>query len=239
MLKPYQKLAKYYYDEWGNFSLQYLQLIDYISSQYGFSPDSILDIACGTGNLISTLRGMGKHVVGCDISPQMLAIAKENNPDVEFHTVDMLDTKLDRKFDLAICAFDSINYLLKGNGVSKLFAIVHAHLVAGGFFLFDTNTPHIFRERQGIVAREIYGTKFTSTVSYDEQTELAYTIFDFGAGEIEQHVQKAYDDKTIAGLLRENDLELLDTFANIEYMAPAKNAKRLIYVVKKALSGLV
>lgn len=234
MIKPYQKLADYYYDEWGNFSLQYLQLIDYVSSEYGFSPDSILDIACGTGNLISALHSMGKHLVGCDISPQMIQIAQETNPDVEFHIVDMIDIDLNHKFDMTVCAFDSINYLLNGSEVSKLFAVVHAHLVAGGFFLFDVNTPHIYREHHNtVLPRNISGVHIKQTITYDEETELAYTVFDFGAGETERHVQKAYDDETIAGLLKQNSFAILDTFANIEFAAPASDAKRLIYVVRK------
>jgi len=236
MLKPYQKLADYYYDEWGNFSLQYLQLIDYISSECGFWPESILDIACGTGNLVSALGSMGKQIVGCDISPQMIAIAKKNNPDIKFHIVDMTEINFDRKFDLAICAFDSINYLLSGTDVFRLFAVVHAHLANGGFFLFDVNTPLIFREQHNtIIHRKIGSAKFTQTASYDERNALAYTVFDFGAGQIERHVQKAYDDKTISGLLKQNSFEILDTFGDIEYMAPASDAKRLIYVVRKSL----
>ncbi|MBT3363321.1 MAG: class I SAM-dependent methyltransferase [Chloroflexi bacterium] len=233
MLKSYEKLSEYYYDEWGNFSLQYLQLLDHIASEYGFSPDSILDIACGTGNLLSALNGMGKQVVGCDMSPQMIAIAKKNNPDVEFHTVNMIDVALNRKFDLAVCAFDSINYLLSENDVSKLFSVVYAHLANGGIFLFDVNTQHIFRDHAGIFKRDINGTTFTQTATYDGEKELACTVFDFGTGEIERHVQKAYDDETIAALLEQNSFEILDTFANIEFAAPTKDAKRLIYVVRK------
>jgi len=234
MLKPYEKLADYYYDELGNFSLQYLQLINYVSSEHGFWPESILDIACGTGNLISALRSMGKHVVGCDISPQMIAIAKEVNPDVEFHVVDMTQIDPNRKFDLAICAFDSLNYLLSEQDVSKLFAVVHAHLANGGFFLFDVNTPHLFRKYHGtILEKDIGGAKFTMARSYNEDSELAHTAFDFGARQIERHVQKAYDDETIADILQKNGFSILDTFANIEYMAHVKDAKRLIYVVRK------
>jgi SAM-dependent methyltransferase len=233
-IKPYQKLADYYYDEWGNFSLQYLQLINYISSEYGYYPESILDIACGTGNLISALHGMNKQVVGCDISPQMIGIAQKSNPNVEFHTVDMTEINLARSFDLAICAFDSINYLLSKNGVSKLFAVVHAHLIPGGFFLFDVNTPHIFKEQHNtVISREIGDEKFVQTSSYDEENGLAYTVFDFGCSQIERHIQKAYDDETIVSLLKQNSYAVLDTFANIEYLAPAKDAKRLIYVVRK------
>jgi len=234
MLKPYQKLADYYYDEWGNFSLQYLELIDYIASEYGFVPDSILDIACGTGNLISALHSMGKHVVGCDISPQMITIAQKNNPNIEFHVVDMTQIDLNRKFDLAVCAFDSINYLLTENDVSKLFSVVHTHLVDSGFFLFDVNTPHIFRDQHDtVIQKESGGVKFTQTATYDEQNTLAYTVFDFSAGETERHVQKAYDDKIITDLLKQNSFEILDTFANIGFSAPVKEAKRLIYVVRK------
>jgi SAM-dependent methyltransferase len=233
MIKPYQKLADYYYDEWGNFSLQYLHLIAYVSSEYGFWPESILDIACGTGNLISALRSMGKQVVGCDISPQMIAIAQNNNPDVEFHTVNMIDISLNYKFDLATCAFDSINYLLSKQDVSKLFAVVHSHLADDGIFMFDVNTQHIFRDNAGIFAKDVNGATFTQTATYDEQSELAYTVFDFGNGEIERHAQRAYADETITALLEQNLFEILDTFGDIEFDVPVKDAKRLIYVVRK------
>ncbi|MFC1950853.1 class I SAM-dependent DNA methyltransferase [Chloroflexota bacterium] len=234
MIEPYHKLADYYYNEWGNFSLQYLQLIDYVASQYGFSPDSILDIACGTGNLISELHSMGKSVAGCDISPQMLKIAKEHNPYVEFHIVAMTEINLNRRFDLAVCAFDSVNYLLSTDDVSRLFAIVHAHLCEGGFFLFDVITLHKSREyHKTIVNREISGVHIKDTMTYDEQNNLAYHVLDFGTGQVERHVQKPYDDETITGLLKQNSFEILDTFANIEFDAPASDAKRLIYVVRK------
>lgn len=234
MIQPYEKLAGYYYNEWGNYSLQYLRLIDYVAWQYGFSPDSVLDIACGTGNLVSALHHMGKQVVGCDISPQMLAIAREHNPYVEFCRCSMTELSLNRGFDMAICAFDSVNYLLSKYEVCKLFAAVHAHLANGGFWLFDVITPPQFREHHGTVeTKEIDGTKLTITRSYDENRELGYTVIDFGPGDIERHVQKAYADETIAGLLEQNALAILDTFANIDFAAAAKDAKRLIYVVRK------
>lgn len=233
MIKPYEKLARFYYDEWGDFSLQYLQLIDYVASEYGFVPDSILDIACGTGNLIKALASIGKHVVGCDISAQMIAVAKENNPDVEFHLADMTRINLNQRFDMTICAFDSINYLLAENKVSTLFSVVHRHLVPGGFFLFDVNTSHIFREQHGFQDSKIIGgIEFTQFTKYDEETELAYTVFDFNGGQ-ERHTQKAYDDETITRLLQGDRFEILDTFANIAFAAPVNNAKRLIYVVRK------
>ncbi len=238
MIEPYRKLADYYYGEWGKYSLQYLQLINYVASHHGFSPDSVLDIACGTGNLISALHDIGKHVVGCDISPQMLTVARKRNPAVEFHQCNMTEIALDHSFDMAVCAFDSVNYLLKSDDVSRMFAVVHRHLVDDGFFLFDINTPHLYREHHDTtIQRDISGTKFNQIATYDEKNEIAYTLFDFGDGQIERHVQKAYDDETITALLKQNLFDILDTFANIEFAAPASDAKRLIYVVRKAQVG--
>jgi len=40
----------------------------------------VLDAPCGTGVLADFIRGLGFHVVGADISPAMLDVAKERGP---------------------------------------------------------------------------------------------------------------------------------------------------------------
>jgi len=40
----------------------------------------VLDAPCGTGVLADFLRGLGFHIVGADISPAMLEVAKERGP---------------------------------------------------------------------------------------------------------------------------------------------------------------
>ncbi|KAI0132811.1 S-adenosyl-L-methionine-dependent methyltransferase [Xylariales sp. AK1849] len=49
----------------------------------------VLDLACGTGIGLRLARSLGaSHLVGVDISPQMLEIAKSTTPDVSLHTGD-------------------------------------------------------------------------------------------------------------------------------------------------------
>jgi 2-polyprenyl-3-methyl-5-hydroxy-6-metoxy-1,4-benzoquinol methylase len=49
----------------------------------GVAPGSlILDVPCGTGVLSAFLAARGLHVVGADISPAMLEVARERVPDV-------------------------------------------------------------------------------------------------------------------------------------------------------------
>ena len=44
--------------------------------QFGQDPQIVLDLGCGTGNLLPFLEE-GRQVIGVDISPEMLAIARE------------------------------------------------------------------------------------------------------------------------------------------------------------------
>jgi magnesium-protoporphyrin O-methyltransferase len=73
----------------------------------------VLDAGCGTGALAFELAARGADVVGVDISPQLVDIARKRQPAniagrLDFRAGDMLDAKLGR-FD-HIVAMDSMIY---------------------------------------------------------------------------------------------------------------------------------
>lgn len=54
----------------------------------------ILDLGCGTG--LPTARQLadaGHRVVGIDLSPSMVELARENAPDADFHRLDIADLR--------------------------------------------------------------------------------------------------------------------------------------------------
>jgi SAM-dependent methyltransferase len=69
--------------------------------------DRLLDIACGTGivaRLAKARLGTTGHVVGVDISPQMLAVAQAVAPDVEWREGNAGALPLrDGTFDVVVC----------------------------------------------------------------------------------------------------------------------------------------
>jgi len=71
---------------------------------------ALLDVACGTGAHIPFLR---EHyaVEGLDLDANLLAIARQRNPDITFHQADMLDFDLGHSFDVIVCLFSSIGYV--------------------------------------------------------------------------------------------------------------------------------
>jgi len=62
--------------------------------------DSVLEIGCGTGELLAAMGGRRK--VGVDFSENMIAEASKQYPQVEFHVMDAQDLQLNETFDVIV-----------------------------------------------------------------------------------------------------------------------------------------
>ena len=98
---------------------------------------SCLDLGCGTGVLCQELAARGFRTSGVDLSPGMIAIAKEHAPELEFHVGDMTDWQPPEPVDLATCTGDALNHLPGEEDVRRMLRSVFAALRPGGVFLFD------------------------------------------------------------------------------------------------------
>ena len=106
--QKYARLASNYDVRWQS----------YISNSLSFLVDfapippeaTILDLACGTGELARMIlsKNPQQQIMGVDISPAMLAIAREKlaaYPQVNFHNATAMSLPVaDNSFDLVICA---------------------------------------------------------------------------------------------------------------------------------------
>jgi SAM-dependent methyltransferase len=100
---------------------------------------SLLELGCGTGALLAGLTP-GLAVTGIDRSPEMLARAAESVPAATLVQADMTGFRLDGRFDVTICMFDTLNHVPSFDGWLALFSRVYEHLARGGLFIFDVNT---------------------------------------------------------------------------------------------------
>ena len=101
--------------------------------------NTILEVACGTGNILEPLS-KDYEVTGLDLSPKMLEIARTKLPNTDLHTGDMTDFHLNKKFDVILCIYDSVNHLLEFEEWEKFLDRVKEHLAPGGLFIVDINT---------------------------------------------------------------------------------------------------
>jgi len=71
----------------------------------------MLDVGCGTAEHLRFL--VGYQMVGLDIDPTFIRLAKRKLPSAEFYVGDMRQFQLGLKFDVILCLFSSIGYLLQ------------------------------------------------------------------------------------------------------------------------------
>jgi SAM-dependent methyltransferase len=98
--------------------------------------NNLLDLGCGTGEHIKYLRNR-YEIIGMDNSKEMLAVAQIKNPNVSFFEANMLDFNIQIEFDVIICLFSAIGYLLSRRKLEKVINNVNFHLKSGGVFLVE------------------------------------------------------------------------------------------------------
>jgi len=142
---------------------------------------TVLELACGTGSVLAHLRDY--DVVGVDLSPQMLAIAREKLPDVELIEGDMTSIRLGRTFDAVLCLYDAINHLLEWEQWEALFDTAVAHLEPGGVFVFDMNTEERLDWFVGRPAIALpFGDANVAVIDVTGHWDWELRIFEHGTG---------------------------------------------------------
>ncbi|HEY7060246.1 MAG TPA: class I SAM-dependent methyltransferase [Chloroflexota bacterium] len=109
----------------------------------------VLELGCGSGRVLLPLARAGCAVVGLDVSPPMLALARAHLAAAEpavaarVRLVEspMAGFALDETFDLAIIAARSFSYLLTRADQQSALRTIAAHLRPGGVLAFDLLNP--------------------------------------------------------------------------------------------------
>jgi len=98
--------------------------------------NSLLDVACGTGNHIQYLKPY-YHVEGLDINQEMLAIARRKHPDIVFHKADMTNFNLGRQYDVIVCLFSAIGFVQNVPKLRSTMRSITKHLRPGGVVIVE------------------------------------------------------------------------------------------------------
>ena len=101
----------------------------------------ILDLCCGTGQLIQPLEKAGYQVTGLDGSEEMLSYAQQNAPGATFELADARTFGVSNSFDGAFSTSASLNHLMSLEDLAQVFERVYGSLKEGGIFVFDLNHP--------------------------------------------------------------------------------------------------
>ncbi|MCK5586619.1 methyltransferase domain-containing protein [Candidatus Bipolaricaulota bacterium] len=234
---PYSKLAEVYDVGWGDFAESTRTFVERTLSTYGIESGRILELACGTGILAIHLAQSGYIILGIDRSPEMVSIASMKGryvKGVEFSVADMRNLDLEPEFDAALCMFDSLNYLTTLEEVSDALKSVSSNLRSNGVFIFDFNRPLIYSAHNGeTLKRHVEDGILFQELHYEVAQRTARTVFRFPNGDVETHLQRAYELDEIVPLLKAADLSLENCYSDFSRRPVSSLSERLICVCVK------
>jgi len=201
----------------------YAHWVDYVEGlwrRFDLTPRRVLDLACGTGNVLLELLARGYDVEGADYSAAMVRIAERKAPaGVRIWHQDARSLSIPGEpFDACVCLFDSLNYLLSLEELRRAFDGVRRHLRSGGGFVFDMNAIRALEtgmfDQRG-TGRDA-SLEFEWHSAWEPRTRLCTIRMEFISHEIagtrvlhETHVQRGYTVPEITGALSEAGFELL------------------------------
>ncbi len=105
--ETWNKIALLYQDKFMNLTI-YNETYDFICASIPKAGASILETGCGPGNICQYLlhKRPDYRITGIDIAPDMIALAKKNNPTASFEVMDSREiSKLNKRYDGIVCGF--------------------------------------------------------------------------------------------------------------------------------------
>lgn len=244
----YQQFAQVY-DDLMLEDIDYEKWVEYIEGIFTSlrsMPQTIIDLACGTGNITIPLAQKGYDMVGIDISQDMLTIAEQKARKglvkVQWLCQDIKNLQGFGNKDGVICACDGMNYILNNEDLRDIFSRVYHSLKEEGIFTFDMNSKYKIEE---ILAEQTFAysgedVSYIWENFYDEQQhiidfELSFFVKDGGNYKRfdEIHQQKAYSIEEIINLLKKVGFTYVEYYEAFTFHKPSSNSERIQYVAKK------
>ena len=245
-MDAYKALAESY-DRLTN-DVDYAATVDFyeqILAREGLHPRTCVDLACGTGSVTEILARKGYEVTGVDMSEEMLTVAASKVMDLErlpmFSCQRLEQLRLPRAVDMAVCALDSLDYILDPADCAEAIRRAYKALNPGGIFIFDVNTPEKLRAVGGqVFLDEDDDVYCVWRGEFDEKTNICSYGMDLfqrqGAvwhRSFEEHQEYAYSQAQLTGFLKAAGFTHIEVYADRLFEAPRAGEQRIYFKARK------
>ncbi len=224
--------------------LFYLDLI----KKYG---QPVLDIGCASGRLILDYLSQGIDIDGVDISPEMIALCKQNaerkglKPNL--YVESMTELNLPRKYKTILVPSSSIQLLLEPGLPLQAMQCIHDHLESGGavvapfMTLWKEGNPlqgeftqEAMRPEDGAIIRRTGWYRFDPETQMDESHDTWEVIQDGQVIESEVHEQapatRSYTQAEAIALFEQAGFKDIQVFREFTF-EPVKSTDTMFSII--------
>lgn len=210
----------------------------------------VVELGCGTGSFTMEMAGKGYDILGIDLSPDMLNIARRKSAEAGFEIMyleqDMRELDLYCTAGTIVSVCDSVNYLLEDEDVIETFRLVNNFLYPKGVFIFDFNTLHKYRDVIGdaTIAENREDCSFIWDNYYHEEehiNEYDLTIFVKSSKNenlfnrfSETHYQRGYTLEEMKSFVNEAGLEFVEAIDADTHEAPKDESERIYIIARES-----
>ena len=245
-MDAYHALAESY-DRLTN-DVDYDATVDFyyeILSREGITPRTAVDLACGTGSVALRLAEKGLRVTAVDMSWEMLTTAQQKAAEAglypQFVCQQLQQLQLPRGVDLAVCALDSMDYILDPKDCQTAIQRIYKALNPGGCFIFDVNTPEKLRAMDGqVFLDEDDDVYCVWRGEFDDETNICTYGMDLFQRQgsvwnrsFEEHREYAYSAEELVSWLKEAGFTSVKVYGDRKFAAPEPGEQRIYLKARK------
>ncbi len=229
--------------------IPYEEMLAYMEAllqNHGIRPQSVLDLACGTGSMSVLLARRGYQVLAADRSEEMLTMAWEKAAELErppyFICQSMERLCIPYQVDWVVCCLDSINYITQPDACRNVIQRVYDGLSSGGVFIFDINSQEKLRGLDGqVFLDENEDAYCVWRAEFDRKENICYygmDIFrregrDLWSRSFEEHREYAYTAEQLTEYLHQAGFSSVELYGDRRFDAPKDGEQRIYFYAQK------
>lgn len=228
-----------FYDiEFGNRDYDAMFYKDFCENFEG----KILEIACGTGRIISKLSNKNSKLFGKDISKDMIEKAQNNYPNIHFEVEDMTQTK--GNYDLVFCATNAFQHILNDQQATASLKSIKEALNSNGTFILDIQNPNLEKLNRDLAEPYKYKSfcyqekEIDAYIhgNYNKNKEVYYFTIQYFYGEQKikekQVAMKMYAHNVIKQLIKEAGFIIEVCYGSYKKELYTKSSDKQVFILK-------
>lgn len=240
--QPYSRLAEIYdhvmrhvdYVHWSSY-------VESLFERHNRTPNTILDLACGTGSLAISLHRRGYEVAGADGCFEMLEIGREKvnrlGFPITFYHRNLLDLHDLPTYDAVLCLYDSINYMMSLEDMACAFEMMHRVINPHGLVVFDVCTESNSIQHFNDMKEQESGDGFSYVRHSYFKAGVQYNKFDIhfesdNTWVQEIHQQRIYPLSDVEAVLESSPFDVEGAYSGFGYSPPNELSDRVHFVLR-------